>query len=270
MEFSLIHPSDPLKPYVKHYFLFVSASDQAFNDTVFPSGDMEAIFNLGTGSWERMVDGRFEKTPPTELWGQITSPLSIRSSGRHVMLGIRFFTHSASYFFKEDLAAFNNQVTDLGAVLGKRVAILHSQLLETPEISGRIELVEAYLMERLRRQQQIAHRADKVAHILSSIRQDVTESNMTRIATRHGITTRYLQRLLQQHTGLSPKSFDKINRFQKSLSLLGVPGHSLTEVAYRCGYFDQSHFIRDFKAFTGITPTAYLQNITLMNQLLIQ
>jgi hypothetical protein len=52
MEFSHFPPSNSLKPFVKHYFVFESGSDIEFEDTVFPSGDMEVIFNLGDGVWE--------------------------------------------------------------------------------------------------------------------------------------------------------------------------------------------------------------------------
>ncbi|HEV7738536.1 MAG TPA: helix-turn-helix domain-containing protein, partial [Chlamydiales bacterium] len=72
-----------------------------------------------------------------------------------------------------------------------------------------------------------------------------------------GITSRYLQKLFFQYTGLSPKLYTKIHRFQNSLRLVTKKDTSLTSVAYDCGYFDQSHFIREFKSFTGLTPSGY-------------
>jgi len=81
-----------------------------------------------------------------------------------------------------------------------------------------------------------------------------------RIARMHNITPRYLQKLFYSHTGLSPKSYNKINRFQLSLQLIAKNNQPFTSIAYDCGYFDQSHFIRDFKSFTGVTPSYYLVN----------
>ena len=101
MEFRYFAPSEVLKPYIRHYYIFESDSDIGFEDTVFPSGDMEMIFNLGEGIWESSVDSIFSRTPKIELWGQITKPLAIRSKGRHTMLGIKFFTHSAAYFLDD-------------------------------------------------------------------------------------------------------------------------------------------------------------------------
>jgi len=63
--------------------------------------------------------------------------------------------------------------------------------------------------------------------------------------------------LFVQYTGLTPKLYSQINRFQNSLQLVREGNSSLTSIAYECGYADQSHFIREFKSFTGLTPSGY-------------
>jgi AraC-like DNA-binding protein len=270
MEFRHFHPSDILKPYVKCYFVFESDSNIEFGDTVFPSGDMEMIFNLGEGVWESLVEYKFFRTPQIELWGQLTKPLAIKSKGRHTMLGIRFLTHSASYFFNENMGIFNDQVSDLSDIIGNPIKILHARLRETPELDRRIELIERFLLARLTANEKRSFVVDKVAGILNSIKKNAAENNLAAVATKHGITPRYLHKLVYHHTGLSPTSFTKINRFQLSLKLLGKNDHSFTSIAYDCGYFDQSHFIRDFKSFTGLTPSAYMENRFPVNQLAME
>jgi len=270
MEFKQFPPSDILKPYIKCYFIFKSVSDIEFEDTVFPSGDMEMIFNLGEGVWESSVENKFFRTPQIELWGQITKPLAIKSKGRHTMLGIKFLTHSAAYFFDDEIGMYNNLVSDVGDIIGSPVKILHSQLLETTELTRRIELIEKFLLKRLAGNEKKSSRINKVANILTSIKKDTAENNISTIASRHGITPRYLHKLIYQHTGLSPKSFNKINRFQLSLRLIAKNEQPFTSIAYDCGYFDQSHFIRDFKSFTGVTPSAYLENKFSVNQAFLQ
>ena len=270
MEFKHFSPSDILKPYVKCYYIFESGSDTEFEDTVFPSGEMEVIFNLGKGVWESSIENKFTRTPQIELWGQITKPLAIKSKGRHTMLGIRFLTHSAAYFFNDEIGAFNDQVADLGDIMGRPVKTLHAQLQEAKEPGSRIALVESFLLKRLAANEKKSSRIDKVAHILTSIKRDAAENNIDTIASKHGMTSRYLQKLLYQHTGLSPKSFNKISRFQLSLRLIAKNDQPLTSIAYDCGYFDQSHFIRDFKSFTGVTPSAYLENKFPVSQSFLQ
>jgi AraC-like DNA-binding protein len=269
MEFTYFPPSEILKPYIRHYYLFQSTSDTSFGDTVFPSGDPEMIFNLGEGTWS--AEGK--TNPLIELWGQITKPLAIHSTGRHTMLGIKFYPHSAAYFLKDTIGEFNDQVADLGELLGRPVKQLHAQLLATAETAKGIALLETFLLQRLMINEKRILRIDRVGHILKSMASDPTDPagvKINAIASRHGITSRYLNKLIYQHTGLTPISFNKIKRFQFSLKLIAKHDQPLTAIAYDCGYFDQSHFIKEFKTFTGLTPSAYLKSISPVNQLLLQ
>lgn len=268
MEFKHFLPSAILKPYIRHYYSFESDSATEFDDIVFPSGDMEVIFNLGGGTWESSVAGKFIKTPPIELWGQITKPLPIKSKGKHRMLGIKFFTHSAAYFFNDEIGVFNDRIFDLSDILGTAVKGLHEQLLETTDVTQRLGLLERFLIQRLVANEKKVFKVDKVADILKSIKRNPEENSIGNIASNHGITPRYLQKLIYQNTGLSAKSFHKINRFQHSLQLMAKNDQPFTSIAYECGYFDQSHFIRDFKSFTGTTPSDYIENRSPVNTLL--
>src|SRR5215213_3834172 len=110
MQYREIIPGHLLKQYVKCYYMYESDSDLAFEDTVFPSGCMEIIFNLGAGNWQTGDD--FVTTPPVEFWGQIVKPLRVRSIGKNIMLGIRFYPHAATCFINEEIDQFNNQVAD--------------------------------------------------------------------------------------------------------------------------------------------------------------
>lgn len=275
MEFHRFTPSVILRPYVKQYFFFQSKLEKAFEDVVFPSGGMEVIFNLGDDTWETFGGSKFSKTPPVELWGQVTQPLAIRLAGRQVLLGVQFFTHSAAFFFDEGLNEFNDRVHDLEQVMGHSARTLHAQLLEARETTARIGLLEHFLLNKLFQRRNKAAAIGRVGHLLTSIEhaEDTptapAERSLGLVAAHHGITPRYLHKLVQQHTGLSPRAFKKIRRFQSSLRLLAGPKLPLTAVAHASGYFDQSHFIRDFKSFTGLTPSAYLESTLLINRFFI-
>lgn len=271
MNFTNFSPSPALQPYIKGYYIFESVSNVEFQDTVFPSGDMELIFNLGNGVWEAApADNTFLKNPSVELWGQITKPLPIKSKGPHCMLGIRFHTHSAVYFFSDEPGIFNNRIYDLRDVMGEPAKNIHTQLLETTGNENRIALVEKFLLNAFARNKKKTLRIDTVASILHTLKKNAEEDTIRRIARMHHITPRYLQKLFYLHTGLSPKSFNKINRFQLSLRLIAKNSQPFTSIAYDCGYFDQSHFIRDFKSFTGVTPSAYLLNTSPVTQTILQ
>jgi AraC-like DNA-binding protein len=266
MEFAYFPPSEILRPFIRHYYLFYSTAGARFADTVFPSGDMEMIFNLGDGIWST----RGKNNPPLELWGQFTKPLPIESSGRQTMLGIRFFPHSAAYFLDDDIGSFNDQVSDLTDILGKPIEQLHVKLLGTADTVKRIELIESFLLHQLIQGEKRSFRIEKVGHILKSMAKEATEIKINAVASKHGISSRGLNKLVYRHTGLTPIAFNKIRRFQSSLKLIARNDQPLTAIAYDCGYFDQSHFIKEFRSFTGVTPSAYLKNISPVNQLLQQ
>jgi AraC-like DNA-binding protein len=257
MHYKEIIPGERLKQYVKCYYIYESSTDAAFEDTVFPSGCLEIIFNLGTGKWQTATSGDFVTNPSIELWGQITQPLPIKSIGKNTMLGIRFYPHAAAYFLNDKVDLFNNRVVDFSDVSGYRVKTLYSKLSDVATWDKRIELIEDFLLQKLSLSERKLGKAVVINNIMNELRQDDFFDNIENVASRYGITSRYLQKLFLQYTGLTPKLYSKINRFQNSLRLVTKNDTSLTSIAYDCGYFDQSHFIREFKSFTGFTPSGY-------------
>ncbi len=257
MKYQEFRPNERLKQYIKCYYIYESTSGVDFEDTVFPSGCVEIIFNLGAGKWQTAVSNGFITTPSIELWGQIIRPLTVRSIGKNTMLGIRFFPHAAACFLKENIELFNNQVVDFSDLSGNAVTILREKLLETAALDQRISLVEDFLLHRLLLSEKRYSKIAVVSEIMHELKQDDFFDNIENVASRYGITSRYLQKIFLQYTGLTPKLYSKINRFQNSLRLVTKKDTSLTSIAYDCGYFDQSHFIREFKSFTGLTPSGY-------------
>jgi AraC-like DNA-binding protein len=256
MIYQEFQPGSRLKPYVKSFFYYESSSGETFTDTVFPSGCMEIIFNLGTGEWQTSCRNSFDKTPRIELWGQIVKPLPIRSIGKNVMLGVRFYPYAAGSFFKENMEEFNNQVADY-TIIDRHAIYLHERLFEVKSFPHRITLLEDYLWNRLSLSEKRKGKIALVHNIMQDMRREDFFDNIENVAARYGITSRYLQKLFLQNTGLTPKLYSKIHRFQNSLNLVIKSDAPLTTIAYNCGYSDQSHFIREFKSFTGLTPSGY-------------
>jgi AraC-like DNA-binding protein len=77
------------------------------------------------------------------------------------------------------------------------------------------------------------------------------------VARQIGLSQRRFIQIFQEEVGLMPKLFVRIQRFQSALRLIGQE-QEWTNIALRSGYFDQAHFIHDFRTFSGITPTTYL------------
>lgn len=86
-------------------------------------------------------------------------------------------------------------------------------------------------------------------------------TNIKEISHKVGYTNKHLNDLFKNYMGISPNKYRRIRQFQKSVNMLGLAHNvDLQEIAFLSGYFDQSHFVRDFKEFTDFTPTEYLKN----------
>jgi len=268
MIFKEIAPGNRLKPFIKCLYFYESDSALVYDDIVFPSGNMEVIFNLGTGNWQAKKDNDYYTTPPIEFWGQITKPLAIKSIGRNVMFGIRFYPHTAAYFFNEKLSELNNEVINAADIFGPSLKHLHEQLLEAKSLEIQVRLAEGYFADRLHVSEKRHHKLKLVGGFIDSIVNEAGAGRITEVSARNRISSRYLNMLITEYTGLQPKLLAKINRFQYSLALVNSSAQNLTAIAFEAGYFDQSHFIREFKTFTGITPNTFAANASPINQVL--
>lgn len=257
MNYQEFIPAEALRSFIKCYYIFEPDKQVSFLDKAYATGCVEAMFNLGNGTWQVDYGDGFITNPSIELWGQIIQPLTFQSIGKNFMLGVRFYPHAAALFLNENVSHFNNRITNLGDVSGKPIQELYEQLKDKELLSQRISLLNKYFLRKLIAFEKKLSRPALVSNAMNEMKQPGFFDNIDNLANRYGITARYLQKIFVQQTGLTPKLYGKINRFQNSLQLIAKQRYSLTDIAYECGYFDQSHFIREFKSFTGKTPSAF-------------
>lgn len=122
---------------------------------------------------------------------------------------------------------------------------------------ARVEIVQQLLTE------QMAGRYDDLHLVYCLDRAKLNREPLTvkQLAESVGLSQRQLSRRFQQSVGLSPKEYLRVSRFTQSLQhLKRYPAYSLTEIAYESNYFDQAHFIRDYKEYTGYTPGGVIKS----------
>lgn len=250
-------PDKMLESYIKCYYVLEYGHDSMVEDQAFATGCIELMFTLEGNTWQPKRNNTFSNTSPVELWGQVLQPLTFRTSGYNLVFGVRFYPATAAFFLKEDISHFNDTVVDLSSVVGNTVTELHARLQEAPSTAQRIRLADDFFSKKLTESPKLITKINLVQQVMAELSHKDFFDNIEHVATRYGITSRYLQKIFLRHTGLTPKLYTKINRFQNSLVLMGQSQHTLTSVAYASGYFDQSHFIREFRSFTGFAPSAF-------------
>lgn len=226
-------------------------------DTVLPSGFVQVAFNLGDSQWKLKTGDSFHASPSLELLGQLKSPASFKITGHNVALGINFYPHTAHYFIKDSSTYFTEQVVDLEAIFGSEVYLIQEQLLETSSLEKRIAILEKYLLEEIASLSDGGTKLDILDFIISNVHSHPSMGTVQGIARKTGYSERYIERLFREFVGLSPKEYLNITRFQNSLKYLNNQNASYASVSYACGYADQSHFIREFKKYAGVTPSGY-------------
>lgn len=101
---------------------------------------------------------------------------------------------------------------------------------------------------------------DILKTILAEIHTQKGDINLGTLIAKFKIGYKQIERLFRRHIGLTPKLYARILRFNNSLKLHNHPIYNLTDIAYQSGYFDQNHFIKEAKIFTGHTPSKLLRS----------
>jgi AraC-like DNA-binding protein len=143
-----------------------------------------------------------------------------------------------------------NRVVAIEDVLGPRAALLAERLQEAPGWAERFALIDATLLRRLAAGPQPA---PEVAWTFRRLATADGRVAIGALADEVGWSRRHLATSWRRDVGLGPKAVARILRFQRALRLLRE-GHTLADAAYECGYADQPHLNRDFRALAGATP----------------
>lgn len=171
------------------------------------------------------------------------------------IFGVYLYPFALAELFGIPALALTNEMIDTGTILGTAGKELEEKMMLARDNQHRIAIITQFLESRLTR-----HKI-KYHAISETIRQIISTdgmSNVQRLAEDSFLSMRQFQRNFKEHTGFSPKLFTRIARFQTALRKYPEKESlSLTDIAYDCGYYDQSHFIHDFKEFSGHHPGAY-------------
>ncbi|MEO5893968.1 MAG: DUF6597 domain-containing transcriptional factor [Ferruginibacter sp.] len=170
------------------------------------------------------------------------------------IFGVYLYPYAVPQLFGIPAIEVINQMPDFYTLLGNEGKILAEKILVAKDNMDRVKIISAFLQAQLHKHEQ------KDNGILTVINKTIHSEGTTAIetlASNHFLSIRQFERKFKTFSGFSPKLFSRIIRFQASVSHYGNKRLSLTDIAYDCGYYDQSHFIHDFKEFSGYHPRQY-------------
>jgi AraC-like DNA-binding protein len=175
-------------------------------------------------------------------------------------MGVAFRPGGAFPFLRRPAGELRDTTVSLDAVWGQTAIDLRDRLLEAVTHRTRFEIVERALLTELSTD---FERNGAVGFALRRFMAAPHTTTIASVSDQVGLSSKRFIQVFRNETGFTPKVFCRIRRFQQALDRMGV-GKNIewANVALDCGYFDQSHFIHDFRAFSGINPTSYLARQT--------
>lgn len=258
VKFQYYIPAYPLNQFVESMFYMNGFDPTHLADRRLPDGNVQLILEL-TDHPQFIYDNDTLKEIQAckRAWfsGFWTQPITIPSGRESELLVVQFHRGKAAPFLSPPMHLLHNQVVDAECVVNNGILGLREQLRNTPTVDQKLRLAEAHLLSHYVQRLQTQPCVD---WLIGQLEKQPENTLLNRFYQQIGYSQKHTIKLFKDQVGVSPKNFLRIMRFQKAiLEIEHNPDFSWIAVAHDCGYYDQSHFIADFKLFSGFTPVDY-------------
>lgn len=260
MNYKTFQPHSDLKSLISCYWtLEVPAENETQRQRIVPDGCIEMAFILGDDIKRYTSEDTFILQPRAMVLGQTIEPFFIEPTGYVNTFAVRFYPYGFANFVTVPIRMLANRETPIEMLFEKKTAKkLEQEIIRATNTKQRIEIIERFLLKKLCERSTVDNIVRTTIDTLISTKGSTSISN---ILKEDPSKRRQLERKFVRQIGISPKQLSKVIRLQSALKmLLNEEGESLTNIAYESEYYDQAHFIRDFKEFTGISPKEFSGN----------
>ena len=255
MRYFTIAPPEKLADYVRYFWVLEGEAsvDRPYIHRSMADGCAELIFHYEGVFDELLQTSSIEKSFSAGLAGQSQLYRRFRINQNFGIFGVYLYPFAVSQLFKFSCEEAKDQMIDLRFVLGNEANEVGEKMMLANNNASRLKIISTFLERMLlKTERQPPGVFEAIKYIIHSNGSTKVEA----LAKQTFRSTRQFERNFKRLSGFSPKLFSRIVRFQSALAEYNK-GKSLIDIAYDCGYYDQSHFIQDFKAFSGHNPREY-------------
>jgi AraC-like DNA-binding protein len=267
MHYHEIQPKLPVAQFVECFWTLENGDvgeTEIEPDRILPDGCVELILNFGAQFQEHLENEKQVRQPLHFLVGQMTTPLLISPTGIVQLIGIRFHPGGTLPFFSLPMQEITNRVVELGVLDSRFERDLISCAERARSLPQKVAAVEGLLAGRVNACQRESWLLGTAARIVRH--HDCI--SVDQLATDAGISNRQLERRFLQEVGIGPKLLGRIVRFQQVFRTVEGNDPQWAAVAAECGYYDQSHLVRDFQQFARQTPSVLFSHPTPLGEFL--
>lgn len=267
MNFHYHIPSPPLSHFISLMWFGDDYVVPHALERVLPTGEMALIINL----WENRTrvynaddPRKFNTFEGSIVVGAYSAFTVIDTDEQRATAGVAFRPGGAFPFLGLPAGELQDANASLSDLWGRQAASdLRDQLLAAKSPAAKFKILEQTFLSRINAPLEPTHPA--VSFAVQSFC-NRPQRAVSAVTEQIGLSDRRFIQLFSQHVGLTPKLFCRVQRFQQVLrNIASFAANSVVDwpqIALNCGYFDQAHFIHDFRAFSGINPTTYVANKT--------
>ena len=255
----LYRPRSPLSDFISYFGYWHRESGAPHRSRALPRGAATVIIDVSGRERIDFYAGDGDTrlhVPPAFVAGAGTKSYITSIDAAQAVMTIHFRPAGAAPFLGLPLGEVENACVGLDDIWGRDGRVLLETLIAAPTAVGRITLLEAFLLQRMEIHQPRPHGA--VRAVMTAIEADPS----MRVSTAHamtGLSPKRLAAAFRAEVGLAPKAYQRVRRLQAALGSLNVMSARGAEIAADLGYFDQAHFVREFRSFTAMTPTQYVE-----------
>ncbi len=251
-QFKIIKPRDLLTPYIKHYWFLRVDSVCVEPQRIIPVGNIELVFHRGKRLFS--LSNR-NSQPAAFISGQFLDFEDLEHEGEVDMITVTFRPQSAKVFFYVPMTEFAGQKVDVRLLGDPELEELQKKIADQPEDMKCVEMIETFFLKRLNMEK--AYHFESMALVVRRIERG--ETSLRTLADASCLSYKQFQRVFATYVGFNPKDFLRVVRYQRALFVLQHNRKiAMGQLAFDCNYYDESHLIKDFKKFSGYTPTEHL------------
>lgn len=250
-------PSNALVPYIKRYWAIENVLDkgEVCIQRIIPTGLPELL--LYFTPLPKVLNSNKYLSDNVALYGHQNDFYDIKLTGKLSVFSIVFQPQGLMPFFKFPLHEICNQNVPLKYLIGQAGRDLEEKMGEADTFHQRVSIVETYLLNLLRNNF-TDFEFRRINRIVELIKRNGGNVSITRMASEACLCRKQFERIFAEYIGISPKQYLKIIRFQFAIfQKLQNVNMNMTKLSYESEYYDQSHFIKDFKSMCGMTPKQY-------------
>lgn len=235
---------------MRYYWML--ESEESFCIQTFPIGCPQIIFHRKSPLYIPELKS-FQKT--FTISGQVNFHAHIRSDGNLDMIVAVFYPHTVGMFIGTPPSAFYNQEISGYDIANRQLNDIAARIFDSLSGGESVDILERWLLTRINPTLNIRRIDRSIGELMRtpSVSVNVLSDNAC-------LSRKQYERVFREQVGMNPKEYARVVRFQKAMWMQQCGSRDYAYIAHHCGYSDQSHLIRDFKAMSGHTPKSLLEH----------